>query len=348
VRVFLALLMLPLSGCGPGLVFNASQNMTSGEMLQRADLVFVGVIQKHRFDSWPLLWLSIPGETAFQAHYWKLLRRQVRVELLIRGDDRRKVIDVYEFFWTGGASGDWNFTRDGDRSLFLVRRENGRYHVVRDWWRSIHPVTTALRNRLPLDDSHDLWERIALMNWWVQSGSDVRISHLGRSDPGGALSIWRVIKLERGLARHPSPHVRVAACRELLLLGGWLQDECWDTLSEDDRSHLSDGGYFCCKAGEIAKWRAQAQRQGAQWIWRVYSSHDNRRLHTTVSDPHLRREFCRMWERDYPDDHDNGCPPHQQPPATIVTEQGDVPLIGPWPQRENQPAVKLGYPDPPR
>ena len=37
----------------------------------------------------------------------------------------------------------WNSTHNGQRDLFLVRVENQRYHVVRDWLRSIYPVTAA-------------------------------------------------------------------------------------------------------------------------------------------------------------------------------------------------------------
>ena len=58
---------------------------------------------------------------------------------------------------------------------------------------------------------------------------------------------------------------------------------------------------------------------------------DMLRLLTTVNRP-LRREFCRLFTRRFPKDHDNGCPADQPPPATIVTQDGDVPLIGPWPQ----------------
>jgi len=46
----------------------------------------------------------------------------------------------------------------------------------------------------------------------------------------------------------------------------------------------------------------------------------------------LRAAVCRLWQREYPDDHDNGCPADRPPPATIATEKGDIPLIGPWPR----------------
>ena len=304
-------------------------------MLKRATLVFVGVIQKHHYDSWPLFRLTIPGEDPATTKYWKVLRREVRVETVLRGAESRGVIDVYEIFWTGGGSGDWNLTRDGDRALFLVRTENGRYHVVRDWWRSIFPVTSGYHSRLPLDDSHSLWERIALMNWWiVQNDAAARITfpYFNYNDPGAALSPWRTVKLERGLVRHPSPGVRVPACRELLFLGGWGQDECWDVLSDTDRAHLSDSGYFCCSAAQIAAWRQRERGHDAVWWWRAYSERESRRLLTAINDPYLRPEFCRLWEHDYPGDQDNGCPADQPPPATIVTEHGDVPLVGPWPK----------------
>jgi hypothetical protein len=279
--------------------------------------------------------MSIPGQTAFEEHYWKMLRRQVRVELVIRGVERRRVIQVYEYFWTGGASGDWNFTTDDERALFLVRHENGKYHVVRDWWRSIYPVTGP-HKRLPLDDSHDTWERIALMNWWVpRHSADRTLEAFGRSDPGGSLNLWRVVKLDRGLFRHPNQKIRLAACRSLIETG-WGQDECWDTLSDSDRAHLTEPGRFCCKAADIAEHRRKDAKWGAKWLWDHYHHRDLHRLHTANSNLTLRREFCRMYQREYPGDTDNGCPADRSPPATIVTEQGDVPLIGDWPDPQDR------------
>jgi hypothetical protein len=322
-------LLLLLGGCGPGLVFNSSTKMSREEMLARASHVFVGVIQKHEFEWWPLFRLSIPGDDRATAKYWKILRREVRVEMVLRGVESRKVVDVYEIFWTGGAWGDWNFTQDHERALFLVRVENGRYHVVRDRWRSIFPVTSGAHFRLPLDDSHPLWERIALMNWWIERGdSTVRIGHpyFFRADPGLALGLWRTVKLERGLVRHPSAGVRVPACRELLQLGGWGQDECWDLLTTSDRAQLHSSS-----SDEIAAARHQWQKKSASFWWALADDRDHQRLLTTVNNRKLRAEICRIYAREYPGDKDNGCPAEQPPPATIVTEQGDVPLTGAWP-----------------
>jgi len=252
VRPALMLGLLLLCECGPRLVF--SPTMSSDAMLQRSDLVFIGVIQQQSLERWPFFRLVTNNDPGM-AKYWKILRREVRIETVLRGTESRPAIDVYEIFWTDGTSGDWNSTREGERDLFLVRRESGRYHVVRDWWRSIFPVTTGRHDRLPLNDSQPLWERVALMNWWIASAdSSTRITYpyFRYSDPGNALDLWRIVKLERGLARHPSPGVRVPACRELLLLSGLGQDECWETLSDSDRSHLHDSGYFCCSAHDVA------------------------------------------------------------------------------------------------
>jgi hypothetical protein len=304
-------------------------------MLARATHVFIGVIQKHQFDSWPLFRLNIPGDDSSTAKYWKILRREVRVEMILRAAESRRVVDVYEIFWTGGGSGDWNYTQDGERALFLVRVENGRYHVVRDWWRSIFPVTTGPHSRLPLDGSRALWERIALMNFRIErSDESVRITYpyFRNADPGGALDLWRTIKLERGLVRHPSPGVRVPACRELLLLSGWGQDECWEALSDRDRAHLTDGGYLCCSASEVAANRLNLEKLGPSWWWTRFVTRDERRFLTAVSNRQRRVEFCALYQREYPGDRDNGCPADQPPPATIVTDQGDVPLVCTWPR----------------
>jgi hypothetical protein len=206
--------------------------------------------------------------------------------------------------------------------------------VVRDWWRSIYPVTGGPHSRLPLDKSHALWERIALMNFWTERSDDtarIVYPHFHYNDPGQALSLWRTIKLERGLARHPSQGVRVPACRALLDLGGWGQDECWDTLSDSDREHLHDSGHVCCSADDIAAQRLGIEKRGLS-MWTQDSDRESRRRLTAISNHRLRAEFCRLYAREYPSDRDTGCPADQPPPATIVTDGGDVPLIGPWPR----------------
>lgn len=57
------------------------------------------------------------------------------------------------------------------------------------------------------------------------------------------------------------------------------------------------------------------------------------RLFTTIRDRKLREQFCGLFLKHFPNDRENGCPASSQPPATIVTEDGDVPLLGPWPDR---------------
>jgi hypothetical protein len=304
-------------------------------MLARASHVFVGVIEKQQFDSWPFFRLKVQGDDQRGAKYWKVLRREVRIEMVLRGSETHRVVDVYEISWTGGTSGDWNSTQDGERALFLLRVEGGKYHLVRDWWRSVFPITSGPHARLPLDDSRPLWERVALMNWWIQRSDEatrITYPYFSYNDPGGALSLWRIVKLERGLVRHPSASVRVPACRELLELGGWGQDECWEMLSEQDRAHLSDGGHFCCSASEIATRRKGTPELGASWLWARCLDRDEKRLLTAINNQQLRAEFCRLYAREYPGDQDTGCPADRPPPATIVTEHGDVPLVGAWPR----------------
>jgi hypothetical protein len=303
-------------------------------MLSRASLVLVGVIESHHLESWPFFRVSVPGDVG-EARDWQVLRRRVRVETVLRGSENRKSIDVYEVYWMGVRTGDWNATDDGERAVFLLRVEDGYYHVVQDWWRSIFTVTNGLHSRLPLDDSRPLWERIALMNLWIQrSDTAMRITypHFLQSDPGGVLSIWRKVKLLRGLLRHPSAGVRVPACRELLVFVGWGQDECWEMLSDEERVHLHDSGYFCCSAMDIAQSRAKDQEWGAAYWWQAYTDREHRRLMTTMNNREMRTEFCRHYALEYPGDKDTGCPADLPPPASIVTEQGDVRLTGAWPQ----------------
>src|ERR1700730_8449105 len=110
---WLAVIALLLTGCAPGLKFDTSQ-MTTDQMLDRATLVFVGVIERHTFVNWAFL--RIPGE---ESKYWRVLDRRVRIEAISRGEEPRRVIDVYEFFGVGGTTGDWNSTQDNHRYLFL-------------------------------------------------------------------------------------------------------------------------------------------------------------------------------------------------------------------------------------
>jgi hypothetical protein len=74
------------------------------------------------------------------------------------------------------------------------------------------------------------------------------------------------------------------------------------------------------------------EQLGPSWFWREFPTRDERRMLTAVSNRKRRAEFCALYEREYPGDRDNACPADQPPPATIVTENGDVPLVGAWPR----------------
>jgi hypothetical protein len=316
MRPLLAAALLLLCGCAPRLVFR--EHASRDEQLKQASLIFIGVIQGHHYESWPSFRFTHPAGDS-----WGILRREVTVETILRGTEPRKKIDLFEIYWMGGRGGDWNTTNDGGRYLFLVRMEGGRYHVVGDWYRSIFPVTSGRRGRLPLDESHSLWERIALMNWWLEP-SDYMVG-MDYHDPGDALSLWRQTKLLRGLVRHPSSKVRVTACYELLQFSDMGQDECWDALSEGEREQVATYSLSCCNANEVMSRRRGLAMAASQW-WSRRKELDLRRVMTAINDRRLRREFCKLFAGEYPDDYDNGCPADRAPPATIVTEQGDVPL----------------------
>jgi hypothetical protein len=88
--------------------------MSPDQMLDRASLVFVGTIERQTLVSWPFL--RIPGQ---DATYWRVLDRRVSIEAILKGQERRKSIDIYELYWTGGTTGDWNLTYNKERYLFL-------------------------------------------------------------------------------------------------------------------------------------------------------------------------------------------------------------------------------------
>jgi hypothetical protein len=322
VRLLLISAALLLTGCGPGLVFNNSQEMSRDQMLDRASHIFIGVIEHHEFENW--LFLRVPGD---HSGFWKVLRRRVRVENVLRGVEPRKTIDIYEIFWTDGASGDWNATQDDQRYLFLTRTENGRYHVVRDWCRSIFRIYSGKHDRLPLDENHPFWEHIGLLTWWP--GQEQGLGDPNRMDPGQALGLWRTAKLALGLVRNPERETRVFGCQVLMLMGRW-QDECWEQLSSEDRAIWSAHGLI--PVNQIP--RGNQGYAMKEWVRAAGSDTDMMRLLTTVNNPSLRREFCRLFSERFPNDRDNGCPADQPPPATIVTKDGDIPLVGAWPQMQ--------------
>ncbi|MFN7931806.1 MAG: hypothetical protein U0R19_00690 [Bryobacteraceae bacterium] len=322
MRPLAALCILPLMACGPTLEFNNSQSMTQDDMLRRATLVFAGVIRHHTIDHSPFLRFRIPGENPLTT-YWKVVRRDVDVEAVFLGQEPSQRISVYEIIWTGGTSGDWNATSDGERALFMVFKDHGRYHVVRDWWRSIFPITSGPHTRLPMDKSHPFWERFDLMNLWYppQAEGELVIARRQR-----AISLWRTVKLMRGLLRHPNPHLRTGACRELLTYDGL--DECYEDLSPVERNRLQSGGYLCCSAAKVAENRSRFQSRPPSWYWPARDP-DLQRLYTSVRDPAYRAQFCRLWHAEHPTDKDTGCDPANPHPATIVTEEGDIPLPKP-------------------
>lgn len=144
MRRWLGLCCLLATGCQPGVRFNNSETMAPQEMLSRADLVFVGVVQSHNWSRWPLL---IPGDGTRFSNQWRKLSRSVRVELVLQGKPPGDVIDVGEIAKQVPTTSDWNNTHDGRRALFLVRKEGDQYHVVRDGGAASSPSPQAgIRN----------------------------------------------------------------------------------------------------------------------------------------------------------------------------------------------------------
>lgn len=205
--------------------------------------------------------------------------------------------------------------------------------MVQDGERCIFNVRGAPPHRLPLSDLTSFGERFALMNWRILQADPIektRFQYWPHWDPAETLSIWRTVKLTRGLLQHSKSSVRVQACRELIAIG-FGQDECWEQLTEEERNELSKLDPHCCTAARIAAVRALNQQRGTDRLWRQATRREDRQLLTAMSIRHLRTEFCRFYKETDPGDQDNGCPADQLPPATHVTDDGDVPLAGTWP-----------------
>lgn len=309
-----------------------SSEMTAEQMLQRSTHVFIGTIEKHEYPN--ELLFRVSGE---DAEHWRVIDRRVRVEMVLRGFEPHSVIDIYEAIPTGGANADSNSTHDDSRYLFLVRLEDGHYHVVRDLQRSIYPVYSGRHDRLPLDDSRPFWERFALLQWWVQPDRSGAFGNLQNSDPALVFGEWRRAKVLRGLLRHPDAEVRLAACEDLLHMS-MAQDECWDTLAAIDRQKLTkfhnvfppEAVWNTNRAFEAHAPQGWGQIVGGGEL--SFEAINKLRLFTTISNPTLRREFCAKFQKRFPEDKENGCPVDRPPPATIVTQDGDIPLTGEWPK----------------
>lgn len=308
-----------------------TSSMTPEQMLRRSTHVFIGVIQKQEFANKFLFRVS--GE---DARNWRVVDRRVQVEMVLLGVEPRTMIDIFEAFPTGGLSGDWNLTQDNRRYLFPVRLEDGRYHLTRDFRRSIFPVYSGRHNRLPLDVSKSLWERFALLQWWVQPDRSPAFGDDRYSDPGRVFGWWREAKVLRGLLRHPDKEVRLAACEDLLHMS-IAQDECWDSLGPSDRKSLNRFWNMVAPEESWNQNRTFEKYARERWDESVggtnpsFDAINELRLLTTINNLSLRQEFCVRFQRRFPQDNENGCPADRQPPATIVTEAGDVPLVGEWP-----------------
>ena len=80
--------------------------MSPEQMFERATHVLVGVIEKHDIERWPFLSVpGFPGMDPREQRYWRVMRRRVHVELVVKGVEPRRLIDVYEIFWTGATNG---------------------------------------------------------------------------------------------------------------------------------------------------------------------------------------------------------------------------------------------------
>jgi len=310
-----------------------TSDMTADQLIQRSTHLFIGVIEKHEYQN--RFFFRVSGQDAGR---WTVVSMRVRVEDVLRGKETRPVVDVYEAFPSGGLHGDWNATQNGRRYLFPVRLENGHYHISRDFWRSIYPVYSGRHSGLPLDDSKPFWERFSLLQWWVQPDRSSVFGQTRYTDPGSALGQWRLAKILRGLFRHPDKQVRLGACESLLHLSA-AQDECWNVLPASDRQRLNR--FWNAVPVEYSwnqnrNFERHARDRWQSMINRRELSRDEKdelRLCTAINNSELRREFCNEFEHHFPGDKENGCPADRLPPATIVTQNGDVPLLGAWPSK---------------
>ena len=326
MRLALLVLCVLLSSCGPGLTLQEPGGKFAGDV---ATHIFTGVIQYQQLDSWPFF--RVPGD---DTGYWRIFRRRVRVELVVRGGPMADVVDLFEIAWIGGASGDWNATQVGERAVFLAKMESGKLRTVWDHQRCIHRIYSGRHDRLPGNERMPAWERLGLLSLWPKPGwhpamATRDLTYYER------WSHWRTIKIHRGFLRHPDIRLRLAACESLLSTGRAI-DECWEQFDFVEKSQLDtyfnaippeekwrDSRRFLPLAEKYWKWDLDALRK-AQPTRAI--ALDQLRLYTTINDHALRERFCKEFRTLAPGDTDHGCDADRPLPASIVTEAGDVPL----------------------
>jgi hypothetical protein len=119
------------------------------------------------------------------------------------------------------------------------------------------------------------------------------------------------------------------------------QDECWDTLTSKDQQSLNRFWNVIPAQESWSQNRRVEKRAHEIWDSRVARADlspddvDDLRLFTTINNSQLRREFCLLFQQRFPQDINSGCPADRPPPATIVTQDGDIPLAGAWPRTIN-------------
>ncbi len=321
MRPLLAVLPLLVS-CGPGLTLQTEPFELPGN---NATHVFTGVVQYQQYDSWPLF--RVEGD---ERQLWKILRRRIRVELVIRGGRMADTVDLYEISWTGGLVGEWDWTEEGARYLFFAKVENGRLRVVLDQGRKIFRILSGRHSRLPGNERMPMLERLGLLSMRPSPGWEPAMAARGGRLPAG-ISQWRYVKILRGFLRHSDLRLRVAACEELLTQRLGL-DECWEQFDFVERSAFSNNAETYERLSERRWFLEQAENE---WISALQQpseqSLDKLRLLTTINDPALRRSFCAKFLARFPKETEHGCPADQPPPASIVTDDGDDALTGPWP-----------------
>lgn len=326
MRPLLAVLPLLVS-CGPGLTLQTEPFELPGD---NATHVFTGAVQYQQYDSWPFF--EIEGDTN---RNWKILRRRVKVELVIRGEPMAHAVDLYEISWTGGMSGEWDWTEVGLRYLFFAKVENGRLRTVRDNGRKLFRIESGIHQRLPGSEGMPLLERLGLMSVRPMPGWSPSLVARGR--PPAGVSHWRWVRILRGFLRHPDLQLRAGAC-EVLLNQRWALDECWEQFDFVERAAFANKADVYERLSERRWFLEQAENE---WLSAVRHHEkgdrpweqpfDKLRLLTTINDPTLRRRFCKNFLALFPHEPDHGCPADRLPPASIVTDDGGVPLNGDWP-----------------
>jgi hypothetical protein len=178
------------------------------ELIQRADGIIVGTISG----------LEIAAKPR-QAECYVLVRAKVVVENVLKGNIPERTVDYYYFGPACAIMGPTEVLHTGSRYILFLRREQGSWRAIADYWRNTLPVDSG---RHPRDFTVGKRIEEAIAEILLIPGDRYSASTFAGAIQTQATPIARTLigqdgtdRLARLLLSHPDIGIRAAACLAL-------------------------------------------------------------------------------------------------------------------------------------